>query len=127
MKRVFIFYLLSLLCCGCVFLVPTQSKRDINLVLLEQATELYIQYIQHRRTRTDSGQLGVVVDIRNIHPRKDIAVDWKMVFYDKERFEIEPTAWNTVVVPKQQKISLKTTCMSDQCVDFKLYIRDSKN
>jgi uncharacterized protein YcfL len=124
-KLIVLSLLMVLLGAGCV--VRPTALPDIDLVLLDDTVKSYIIYDNHRRTRTPSGQLGAVVNFYNVHTTRDIAIDWMLRFYDSEGFEIEKTAWTSVLVPKQQNTSIKTNCMSRECSDFKMYIRESGN
>ena len=101
---------------------PVQTY-DIRLMAMDQVTEQYIHYISHRRLRLNAGQLGLQITLQNLHRTRNVAIDWRVIFYDKNQFRTEETEWNTLVFPPAEELVLKANSMNPAAVDFVIQLR----
>ena len=103
-------------------------KAGFSLVLLDDLVKSSIYYAKHKQGMLPSGQLEIIAVLGNTQAISELAIDWRVIFYDREGFELEQTEWNTDIISPQQTITLKTQSISaSNAYGYTFYVRSAQN
>lgn len=120
--------LCSLASCSLNSEASRAAKAGFNLVLLDDLVRSSIYYVKHKQGMLPSGHINVIAVLGNIQETSELAIDWRVVFYDRSGFELEQTEWNTDIISPEQTITLKTQSINaTEAYGYTFYVRSAQN
>ena len=100
---------------------PMQHRE--RLIAMDQSAADALFYVNHNQGRLPSGQVKVQVNLQNRDASHDIWMDWKIVFYDAQNFEIESTEWNKTFFPAKEVKAIQANSIRPDVQNFTVILR----
>jgi len=94
-----------------------------RLIALDKFAASALLYVSHRQSRLPSGQVKIEINLQNKDPNGDLWLDWKVVFYDAQNFQIEETEWNKAFFPAKEIKTLKANSIRKDAQNFTVMLR----
>jgi len=98
-----------------------------RLIALDKSAADALLYVNHEQSRLPSGQVYIQINLQNRSADHDIWMDWKVVFYDNQDFQIEETEWNSTYFPAKEIQTLKVNSIRRDVVNFTVMLQTPSN
>jgi uncharacterized protein YcfL len=94
-----------------------------RLIALDRSTVDALFYVNHTQGRLPSGHVAIQVNLQNKSAEHDLWVEWKVVFYDAQNFQLEETEWTLTHFPAKEVVTLKANSMRQDVMNFTIMLR----
>ncbi len=101
----------------------TSIQHSERLIALDKSAASALSFVNHQQIHLESGQLRLLINLQNISTTHDIWMDWKVVFYDSQNFEIETTEWNKSFFPAKEIKTLKANSIRRDAINYTVMLR----
>jgi len=101
--------------------VDTQEKSKVTMI--DRSTAKSFKVVSELTPiRLAGGELEAGVVLENTS-KKDLWIDWQIVFVDKDGGKLDSTAWTPIPVIRGTRVTLKSNSMNPEAADYLLYVR----
>ena len=100
--------------------VPLQHRE--RLLAQDRQTERAVQVAAYEHGRLPSGQIQVRIDLLS-RRKDDYWMEWKVVFYDAQGFQVEETEWHSLHLAASVLQTVKASSISPKADDYTLFLR----
>ncbi|MCP5003853.1 MAG: hypothetical protein GY941_07865 [Planctomycetes bacterium] len=101
----------------------TPFQHSERLIALDKSAAAALYFVNHQQSRSEAGQVYIQINLQNVSAAQDIWMDWKVVFYDKQNFQIEETEWNQTFFPAKEVKTLKVNSLRRDVEKFTVMVR----
>ncbi len=101
--------------------MPLQHR--VRLIALDRYAERTVQVSAQEHGRLPSGQIQVRIEFMSRVRNRDFWLEWKVVFYDAQDFQLEETEWHPLHLTGPVLHKIKTNSISPKAEDYTLFLR----
>jgi len=101
--------------------VPLQHRE--RLLALDRHAERAVQVAALEHGRLPSGQIQVRIDLQSRLRKGDYWLEWKVVFYDAQGFQLEETEWHPLHLTASVLHTVKASSIDPKAEDYTLFLR----
>ena len=101
----------------------TPSLQDTHKVIAKDfKLHDWMRVVHHKAERTSADLLRVKLGIENVEDH-DVWCDIQVIFYDADRFELEKTNWQPLLLRGEQNTYYSTSSLSSRAADYTVFLK----
>jgi len=105
--------------------VGTSLQHQTKVVAKDFVLYDRMRVANHKASRTDTGLLEVKLGLENVQ-QEDVWCDIQVVFYDHDRFELEKTNWQPLLLLGKQITYYRTVSLNSRAGDYTVFLRNPR-
>jgi hypothetical protein len=94
-----------------------------RLLAQDKKAERAVRVSAQEHGRLPSGQIQVRIDLESRLKKDDYWLEWKVVFYDVQGFQLEETEWYSLYLTPAVLHTVQASSISPKAEDYTLFLR----